>query len=211
LAGTAAATAGGIYSLTFTVHNGVSSDATQTFTLTIAANQATPVISWTNPATIYQGEALGSTQLNATANVAGTFAYSPSAGTVLSLGMHTLSVTFTPTNAAAYTTATATVQISVLDDTPYTIGRTVSGLGIKKILVLLDNGGNALKLLGSSSSSFKFAFTQVLAAGATYNVTVGTQPLGQFCTVVNGSGTVSGNFTNVCVACRDAATIGGKV
>ena len=35
----------------------------------------TPTISWPNPANIVYGTALGSTQLDATANVAGTFAY----------------------------------------------------------------------------------------------------------------------------------------
>ena len=49
------------------------------------------------------------TQLNATASVPGTFVYTPAAGTVLNAGAaQTLSVTFTPTDAANYTTATAT-------------------------------------------------------------------------------------------------------
>ena len=44
----------------------------------------------------------------------GTFVYTPAAGTVLSAGIgQTLSVTFTPTDAANYTTATATVTITV--------------------------------------------------------------------------------------------------
>ena len=47
---------------------------------------ATPVISWNNPADITQGTALGATQLNATANVPGTFTYTPAAGTVLPQG-----------------------------------------------------------------------------------------------------------------------------
>ena len=38
------------------------------------------------PATISYGIALSSTQLNATANVAGTFTYLPAAGTVLKAG-----------------------------------------------------------------------------------------------------------------------------
>lgn len=59
-----------------------------------------PVISWTPPTAITYGTALSSAQLNATANVPGTFAYSPAAGTVLNPGAgQTLSVTFTPTEA----------------------------------------------------------------------------------------------------------------
>jgi trimeric autotransporter adhesin len=74
-----------------------------------------PTITWAAPAPIPYGTALSSTQLDATANVPGTFSYSPSAETVLSIGAHTLSVTFTPTDTTNYTTATATVTLAVQD------------------------------------------------------------------------------------------------
>ncbi|MDE3201348.1 MAG: hypothetical protein KGN79_10560 [Acidobacteriota bacterium] len=45
--------------------------------------------------------------------MAGTFSYSPAAGTVLSIGTHTLTTTFTPTDATDYTAATASVSITV--------------------------------------------------------------------------------------------------
>ena len=54
------------------------------FTLGIV--RATPVITWNNPANITYGTALSATQLNATANVAGSFTYTPAAGTVLNAG-----------------------------------------------------------------------------------------------------------------------------
>jgi hypothetical protein len=76
-------------------------------------SKATPSITWATPASITYGTPLGAAQLNATASVPGSFSYSPSAGTVLQPGTRTLTVTFTPTNAADYTTATASVQISV--------------------------------------------------------------------------------------------------
>ena len=60
-----------------------------------------------------QGTALGAAQLNATANVPGTFSYSPAAGTVLPVGSQQLTVTFTPSNATDYTSATATNSITV--------------------------------------------------------------------------------------------------
>ena len=50
---------------------------------TYLALSATPTITWPNPADITYGTALGSTQLDATANVAGNFAYNPPIGTVL--------------------------------------------------------------------------------------------------------------------------------
>src|ERR1039458_477759 len=43
--------------------------------------QVTPVITWQTPAAISQGTPLSATQLDATANVAGAFAYSPAPGT----------------------------------------------------------------------------------------------------------------------------------
>ncbi|MGC2638282.1 MAG: hypothetical protein WA294_13955, partial [Acidobacteriaceae bacterium] len=70
----------------------------------------TPTITWATPAAINYGRALNSTQLNAKANVAGTFSYSPSAGTVPEAGIQTLSVTFTPNDTVDYTTATASVS-----------------------------------------------------------------------------------------------------
>jgi hypothetical protein len=83
-------------------------------TATINVAQATPVITWANPAAIVYGTALSSKQLDAKANAAGTFTYSPAAGTVLSTGAgQTLSVTFTPTETTDYTSATATVTINV--------------------------------------------------------------------------------------------------
>src|SRR5205823_2686496 len=64
------------------------------------------------------GTALSATQLNATASAAGTFAYTPAAGVVLNAGTaQTLSVTFTPTDAANYAPATRTVAINVLKAT----------------------------------------------------------------------------------------------
>ena len=75
---------------------------------------ATPIITWNNPADITQGTALGATQLNATANVAGTFVYTPAAGTALTQGAtQSLSVKFTPTDAIDYSGASASVKINV--------------------------------------------------------------------------------------------------
>jgi RHS repeat-associated protein len=86
--------------------------------ITLAVTKTTPVITWSTPAAITYGTPLSSTQLDATANVAGVFAYSPAAGTVLAAGSQTLSVTFTPTTTASYNTATATVTIAVKKATP---------------------------------------------------------------------------------------------
>jgi hypothetical protein len=81
--------------------------------VTLQVNQATPKITWAKPAAITYGTQLSATQLDATASVAGSFVYSPAAGTVLAIGTQTLSVTFTPTDATDYTTQTATTTITV--------------------------------------------------------------------------------------------------
>jgi FG-GAP repeat. len=75
--------------------------------------KATPTITWANPAPIAYGTALSSTQLNATASVPGTFAYSPAAGTLPAAGTDTLNVTFTPTDTVNYAETTSTVTITV--------------------------------------------------------------------------------------------------
>ena len=74
---------------------------------------ATPVITWANPADVGYGTALSSAQLNATASVPGAFAYTPVIGTVLNAGTNTLSVMFTPTDTANYNSATSQVALVV--------------------------------------------------------------------------------------------------
>jgi hypothetical protein len=81
--------------------------------VTLTVNKATPAITWATPAAITYGTPLSATQLNASSTGAGTFAYTPAAGALLSAGTHTLTATFTPTNTTDYTTATATVTLTV--------------------------------------------------------------------------------------------------
>ncbi len=85
----------------------------------------------------------------------------------------------------------------------YTVGGTVSGLNgsqLSNSVVLQDNGGNATTLTANGS----FTFSGTISNGATYAVTVASQPSGQNCTVTNGSGTIVGsNITNVTVNCQD--------
>jgi hypothetical protein len=89
-----------------------------TGSVTLKVNQAIPKITWTNPAAITYGTPLSATQLNATASVPGTFAYSPAIGTVLTAGTQPLTVTFTPTDATDFATITSTVNITVSKVSP---------------------------------------------------------------------------------------------
>jgi hypothetical protein len=78
-----------------------------TATVQLAVNPASPVITWAPPSPVQQGTALTAAQLNATANVPGTFSYSPAAGTIPAVGTQPLSATFTPSDATDYTPTTA--------------------------------------------------------------------------------------------------------
>ncbi|HEC19278.1 MAG TPA: VWA domain-containing protein, partial [Gammaproteobacteria bacterium] len=93
--------------------------------------------------------------------------------------------------------------------TSYTVGGTVSGLAGS--LVLQNNGGDNLTITADGN----FTFTTAVADGASYAVTVSSQPTGQTCTVSNASGAVSGaNISNVSVSCANSGsgfTIGGTV
>jgi YVTN family beta-propeller protein len=86
----------------------------------------------------------------------------------------------------------------------YSIGGTVTGLSSSG-LVLQLNAGNDLAV----SASGAFTFATPLAGGATYTVSVKTQPGGtpaQNCVVSGGSGTVSSSaVTNVAVSCQAVA------
>ena len=81
----------------------------------LTVNKATPVIEWNTPGSIVYGTPLGALQLNATAGgVAGSFVYTPPAGTILPVGAHSLSVQFTPADTGTYTNPAAKqVPISI--------------------------------------------------------------------------------------------------
>jgi hypothetical protein len=76
-------------------------------------SQATPDVSWNNPASTLYGAPLDASQLNAIANVPGSFTYAPPLGTVLNSGTNMLYVFFAPEDATNYASATNSVSIVV--------------------------------------------------------------------------------------------------
>ena len=101
-------------------------------------NKITPGLTWNTPAPITYGTALSGTQLNASAGgVAGTYTYSPVAGTVLSAGSHTLTCNFVPTDTTDYNTPAPVSVILVVNKanptltwatpSPITYGTALSG------------------------------------------------------------------------------------
>jgi len=102
------------------------------------------------------------------------------------------------------------VALSLAACTGGEVGGTVSGLGSGRSVTLLNNGNDALTL-GSNGS---FTFADTLAANTGYAVTVGTPPVGQSCSVSNGSGTIDADGTsvdNVRVDCAFSASLRGTV
>ena len=88
-------------------------------TVQLTVNKVTTTVTWPTPAAITYGTALSSTQLNATANTAGTWVYSPALGTVSAVGNQTLKVTFTPTDSTDYSTpAQVSIVLVVNPETP---------------------------------------------------------------------------------------------
>lgn len=111
---------GGLSSYTGVITSTVSSvtfSNNPSFTDTVIYQQP-PAITWATPAPIIYGTPLSSTQLDASTTVAGTFTYTPSAGTVLAVGQQTLSTVFTPTDTVHYTSEKDSVTLTVLPGSP---------------------------------------------------------------------------------------------
>jgi MBG domain len=87
---------------------------------TLVIGQATPTLTWSDPANITFGTRLGSAQLDATATFGGTPllgvpTYTPAAGTLLPSGNdQELTVSFAPADATDFTVVKASVSINVL-------------------------------------------------------------------------------------------------
>lgn len=96
-------------------------------------------------------------------------------------------------------TNVTSVTVSCANNPPptYTIVGSVSGLFTGDGLILQDNGGDNLQL----SANGNFIFSQAIGQGASYAITILTQPVQQTCSVKNGSGTATANVTNIQVAC----------
>lgn len=83
----------------------------------------------------------------------------------------------------------------------FAVGGTLSGMQSGDTVTLLNRGADPLAV--DANGSFRFAAP---VAGA-YEVTVGTQPNWQSCTVANGSGTATGDVLDVAVACQRTGTV----
>jgi pimeloyl-ACP methyl ester carboxylesterase len=153
-------------SVTFTPND--STDYTiVTAAVKLIVSKATPAINWTTPAPISYGTPLSSTQLDASSSVAGSFAYSSTVGTVLGVGAHTITVTFTPTDTTDYTTAKATVSL--------TVGAASQAIAFTQPSSPVVYGVSPIALSATSSSGLKVSFSVVSGpakvSGSTLTIT----------------------------------------
>jgi hypothetical protein len=182
--------------------------ASQSFTVLSPPALQQPAITWATPAAITFGSALGAGQLNATASVAGTFTYTPPAGTVLPAGAgQILYALFTPADPSTYSAAAATTTITVNNAPPVTppnitLTRTMTRAAgnIVVVVTMTNTGGTAASNVTLTSLKIgTIAGTPVpqtvasIAAGASANITV-TVPGTVGTAGSSGSMTITGTY-----------------
>ncbi|MGY8652574.1 MAG: FG-GAP-like repeat-containing protein [Verrucomicrobiia bacterium] len=155
-----------------------------TTTVTINVGKATPTVVWTPPADITYGAALSGLQLNATANIAGSFNYNPPLGTILNAGAgQILRVTFTPQDFVNYNAVAAQTSIN---------------LGPANLIVRADNKSRAFNAPEPAFTATFLGFVNGdTAANLTQPVVLATtamlsSPAGNY--DINGSGAASVNY-----------------
>jgi gliding motility-associated-like protein len=150
-----------------------------TYDLQFTVNQATPIITWAKPADIFYGTAIGATQLNAQANVPGTYVYDPTllSATKYDVGPHTLSVLFTPTDIVDYKTATASVIINVKPIDPvisWTVPQTILA---KTDVTTLENATISSPVSIAGNWSYSIPAGTILHTGNTQSLTATFTPI----------------------------------
>ncbi len=102
-------------------------------------------------------------------------------------------------NASGTITGNTTVAITCVNS--YTLSAAVSGLAAGGTLKVQDNVGNQLQFTTNQTLSFSSTYL----SGASYSVSIFSQPAGQTCTLgSNASGTITGN-TTVAITCAATA------
>lgn len=89
----------------------------------------------------------------------------------------------------------------------YKVGVTVSGLATGGTVSFADAQGNILSASNNGLSVFAQAYSPLQVPGASYKVTMATNPPGQSCTLTNNVGTNSNgpdfaDFVNVTAVCK---------
>jgi hypothetical protein len=175
------------YTIDYSYAGGVNFESASDGSTTLTINQATPLLTWSNPASIVYGTALSITQLDATASVPGSFTYTPAAGTILGAGSNQLlSVSFTPADSTDYTTASAIAHINVLIAQPsfsqltpsqsITFGQSTNVSGRLSAISAIPTGEQVSIAIGSTS------VTATISPGGSFSATINTSGLGALST-----------------------------
>jgi hypothetical protein len=147
-----------------------------------------------------------------TVSASGSFTF---ATTVASNGAYSVTVLTQPANQTCTVsngsgTATANVtNVGVACSTTATLTLSASVQGLTSgTLVLQDDASQQLTFTADGTQ----AFTNTYANGATYSVSIATQPAGETCTVgSNASGTITANVTVAVICSSQTFTIGGTL
>jgi hypothetical protein len=145
------------------------------------------VITWPAPASLADGTALSSVQLDATADVPGTFTYSPAVGTVLAVGTQTLSATFTPIDTANFAGATAIQQLAVIQADPanlaflqrvfpLVLGREIDPGALSAFLAAMSSGRTCSQVYGDLIGSTEYNQRQIEPAIRLYYAALARMP-----------------------------------
>jgi large repetitive protein len=124
----------------------------------------------------------------------------------VALSTNPIGQTCTVNNGLGNNVTADVINIAVLCSTnTFTIGGNATGL--QGTVTLNLNGGSPLSI-GSNGS---FTFATPVSFGGNYSVTVATQPVGQSCSVSNGSGSLlTNNVQNISISCvPNTFTLGG--
>ena len=151
-----------------------------TGSVSLVVTKGTPIITWTNPSSITYDTPLSSNQLNATASVPGSFAYTPTNGTVLNTGTHTLSMIFTPTDMVDYSSVTDSVSLVVLPT------------GIPPVIQVVGHSGGLFTFTWSATPGQMYQIQYITNLSQTNWTTFGGT-----ITATNSAPTASDSITNL--------------
>ena len=147
-----------------------------------------------------------------TVSASGTFTFPT---TIAANGAYNVTVLTQPSNqTCTVSNGTGTVTANVSNVTvacsttaTLTVSASVQGL-TSGTLVLQDDATQQLTFTGDSTQ----AFSNTYASGATYSVSILTQPVGETCTVgSNATGTITANVTVAVICSSQTFTIGGTL
>jgi hypothetical protein len=147
-----------------------------------------------------------------TISASGTFTF---ATKIAASGAYSVTVLTQPSNqtctvsngTGTVTTNVSNVTVACSTTATLTVSASVQGL-TSGTLVLQDDATQQLTFTGDSTQ----AFSNTYASGATYSVSILTQPLGETCTVgSNAIGTITANVTVAVICSSQTFTIGGTL